>query len=102
MDTPGYVQECKTKPQITTDIEGTATMKSGKDSAKALLGGVLRNRFIVASDLLGELIRVTVHGAAPRPNAFIECLSLPLIAGIFSAWTFMTDLQIKEFCNKNK
>jgi 3-dehydrosphinganine reductase len=72
MDTPGFVNENKSKPAITAQIEGTASTASAEVAAKCLLAGALRGRYIIANDLIGELVRVVANGAAPRPNPLME------------------------------
>ena len=78
------------------EIEGQASTVTPKVAAISFLGGILRNRYVVTNDLLGELIRVTVNGANPRPNPIIEILSLPLLSTIFTIWTLVTDYTIKQ------
>ena len=102
MDTPGFARENESKPDITASIEGTASTVTSRQAARSLLGGILRNRYIICNDLLGELVRVTVHGPSPRPNAFVEILALPLISGIFVVWSWFTDVTIKGYFKKSR
>jgi 3-dehydrosphinganine reductase len=72
MDTPGFRVEESTKPEITGQIEGTASMASAGTCADVLLAGVLWGRYYITNDVLGEMIRISVHGASPRPNLLAE------------------------------
>ena len=100
MDTPGFEQENKTKPQITADIEGTASTMSSKDAARLMLAGVLNERFMITNDYLGELIRIYANGTAPRPNIISESLALPLLSLIFSIWGIFMDRKIKKIADQ--
>jgi NAD(P)-dependent dehydrogenase (short-subunit alcohol dehydrogenase family) len=102
MDTPGFANENLTKPAITASIEGQASTVTAEEAARALIAGVLHERYVISNDLLGELIRVVVNGANPRPNSITEILSIPLLSFIFAVWTFVTDLQISNFYRKQK
>jgi hypothetical protein len=103
MNTPGFDKEKQVKPKITSDIEGQASLVSSREAARSLLGGLFRNRYIICNDVLGELVRVSVNGAAPRPNPILELLSAPLVNAIFAIWVWFTDEHIiRSFQCKTK
>jgi hypothetical protein len=102
MDTPGFQNENTAKPKITAQIEGQASTETPAQAAKCLLSGVWRNRYLISNDLLGELIRVSVNGPAPRPNPIPEILALPLLAIIFNVWSWFTDWEIRSYFKKVK
>ena len=68
----GFEEENKDKPKITKEIEGASTLIGASSAAQSLLGSILKGRYYISNDLLGELARVSVHGGAPRPNLIWE------------------------------
>ncbi|KAJ3072205.1 3-dehydrosphinganine reductase [Podochytrium sp. JEL0797] len=97
MDTPGLVVEGETKPEITAQIEGTASTATPDHAARALLAGILNKRFLICNDILGELIRVSANGGSPRPNPLTEAIASPVVAFAFSIWSVMTDMEIASY-----
>ncbi|KAJ3329145.1 3-dehydrosphinganine reductase [Kappamyces sp. JEL0680] len=102
MDTPGYEEENKGKPAITKEIEGTAGLATAAQASKDMAGALLSERYYCTNDLLGELIRVSVHGGAPRPNLMFEVLASPLLAIVFSVWAVATDMDISAHFKAKK
>ncbi len=97
MDTPGLIEETKLKPFVTNKIEGTVAVLPPSQAAKALVGGLLRHRYTICNDLVGEIVRVVGQGPVPRPNPILEAFSLPLFAGALGIWGWMTDGDIKKY-----
>ncbi|KAI8916905.1 hypothetical protein BC831DRAFT_485576 [Entophlyctis helioformis] len=101
IDSPGFAEENKTKPAVTVAIEGQDVPASARSVAQFLLAGVLNERFYITNDFLGELARVSVQGAGPRPNLIPEILMLPLTGLIFSVWSMYADYTIgRHFASK--
>jgi hypothetical protein len=97
MDTPGLVEENKLKPFVTNKIEGTVAALPPSQAAKALVGGLLRDRYTICNDLVGEIVRVVGQGPVPRPNPILEYLSLPIFAMALGLWGWMTDGDIRSY-----
>jgi 3-dehydrosphinganine reductase len=108
MDTPGYEEENKSKPNITKEIEGSSATCSPKDAARYLLSGMLNERYwhliryYITNDIVGELARTCVHGGQPRPNTTIEILASPLLNVVFVIWSWVTDMDIRNHFKKQK
>ncbi|KAI9330180.1 hypothetical protein BDR26DRAFT_841772 [Obelidium mucronatum] len=97
MDTPGFQIEGSTKPEITAQIEGTTSTATPEEAAKALLAGVLNNRYQISNDILGELIRIGAQGGVPRPNPITEALAAPVVSLAFTIWVMITEYEVKSF-----
>ncbi|KAI8843985.1 hypothetical protein BJ741DRAFT_660064 [Chytriomyces cf. hyalinus JEL632] len=100
MDTPGFVVEAETKPEITAQIEGTASTLSADDAAKALLAGIVNKRYLISNDVVGELTRIVANGGAPRPNPFTEAIAAPVLSLAMSGWSLLADMEVRDFFKK--
>ncbi|KAJ3282125.1 3-dehydrosphinganine reductase [Blyttiomyces sp. JEL0837] len=100
MDTPGFKHENEIKPEITAQIEGTSSTTTPIMAAQMLLAQVIKGRYVICNDLLGELIRVCANGAVPRPNPVTEALALPLISTILNIWVPMADFDVRNYFSK--
>ena len=72
MDTPGFVQENESKPEITRIIEGASATVTPTQAAQFMLASILNERYYISNDILGELARISVTGGAPRSNLISE------------------------------
>ncbi|KAJ3351846.1 3-dehydrosphinganine reductase [Entophlyctis luteolus] len=100
MDTPGFVQENITKPDITAKIEGQNATVTAEYAAKVMLAGIMNGRFLVTSEMLGELARVGANGGVPRPNPLTEALAAPLVFVIFAVWSALADYDVAQYFKK--
>ncbi|KAI8834534.1 hypothetical protein BJ741DRAFT_238848 [Chytriomyces cf. hyalinus JEL632] len=100
MNTPGFVEENKTKPEITCKIEGTDVAAEPDLVARALVGTVLNGRYAGTHDLLSELIRVAANGCGPRPNPISELLCVGLLSTILEVVFYMNEIQIMRHFKK--
>ncbi|KAJ3028888.1 UNVERIFIED_CONTAM: 3-dehydrosphinganine reductase [Siphonaria sp. JEL0065] len=91
-DTPGYVVENLTKPEMTKKIDGASALAQPDDVAKAFLAQLLKGRYLSTNDLITELLRVVNNGSGPRPNPFSESLCSGLLTFIFVFYFYFTDL----------
>ncbi|KAJ3251663.1 3-dehydrosphinganine reductase [Chytriomyces hyalinus] len=100
MNTPGFAEENKTKPEITCKIEGTDVAAEPDFVARALVGTVLNGRYAGTHDLLSELIRVAANGCGPRPNPVSELLCVGLLSTILEVVFYMNEIQILRHFKK--
>ncbi|VDB87978.1 unnamed protein product [Peniophora sp. CBMAI 1063] len=84
IDSPGYVEENKTKPAITRKIEESDTVATPDACAEGLFQGVQRGDFHITDTFNGEVFRTTARGATPWNNflrdliyGFIGTVALP-------------------------
>lgn len=78
IDTPGYENENKAKPEETRLIEGTATTSKPEDTARRLAAAIASGGFHHTEEAITYLLQVLCSGMAPRSNALLEFLLLPL------------------------
>jgi 3-dehydrosphinganine reductase len=87
---PGYIEENKTKPKITREIEGTDDGGTPEQVAVTLLRGrsasvydgvdlnpikgVQRGDFHITSDLLGNIFRSSTRGPTPQNNILMDAI----------------------------
>ncbi|TFK50618.1 oxidoreductase [Heliocybe sulcata] len=95
MTTPGYVEENRTKPQITTIIEEGDSPVTPQQAALALLQGIADGHTHISGDMITELFRAATRGSAPYHNFLYDCC-LDMVAFIATpVWRSMTDSKIR-------
>ncbi|KAF8312222.1 NAD(P)-binding protein [Clavulina sp. PMI_390] len=76
---PGFEEEKKTRPEITTKIEEGDTPMSPDEAAKVFLDGVKDGDVYISGDFLTSLFRASTRGSTPRVS-FVYDAILDLIA----------------------
>eukprot|EP00743_Colponemidia_sp_Colp-15_P006429 GILK01006919.1.p1 GENE.GILK01006919.1~~GILK01006919.1.p1 ORF type:complete len:327 (-),score=45.05 GILK01006919.1:24-1004(-) len=87
MDTPGFAEENKQKPEDTRLIEGGGKLFTADQSAADLLLGLDRGYYQITQELPVELLRIGASGVCPRDNVFFDLMLapfLPLLSVILS------------------
>eukprot|EP00743_Colponemidia_sp_Colp-15_P005524 GILK01005941.1.p1 GENE.GILK01005941.1~~GILK01005941.1.p1 ORF type:complete len:343 (+),score=35.47 GILK01005941.1:29-1030(+) len=79
MDTPGFEEENKTKPEDTREIEGLSKPISAQQSALDLLTGLNRGYYQITQEFLIDLMLVGSASVTPRGNVWFDVLLAPLI-----------------------
>jgi len=87
---PGYEEECKTKPGISQEVEGTVEGYTPEQCAKILLKGkthlvlcayadgcpartgVTKGHFDIVNDFFGNVFRSSCRRGTPRRSYFVE------------------------------
>ncbi|KAI9204084.1 uncharacterized protein BJ171DRAFT_507594 [Polychytrium aggregatum] len=100
IDTPGYAEEMKTKPELTKTIEGVAGLLSPEHCAEVMLALILHDRPLIASDLLGEILRIYAQSMCVRPSPVTEGLALPLLNVIQIFWNFFAEQDCAKYGRK--
>ncbi|CAB4445907.1 unnamed protein product [Rhizophagus irregularis] len=97
IDSPGLQQENKTKPKITSEIEGDDVALSPDQAAKALYKSLCKGHFHITSDLGGNICRVASKGAVSPTNNFIVDSLLSAFAWIGGIpFRYMIDKKVKD------
>jgi 3-dehydrosphinganine reductase len=99
----GYQAENTRKPAITRLLEdGEASDPSPASRAKTLLNGIRKGRFMISSDMITDIIRVSSLGISPA-NFWPKDLIL-LVAGwlFLPLWRWWADRQVLSFASKTK
>lgn len=69
MDTPGYEEEMKVKPEATKQIEAMESLQSAEDVARALIHSMAKHEFaLYGGNLSGYFLGRMAHGLAPNGN----------------------------------
>uniref|UniRef100_A0A2P2JX18 3-dehydrosphinganine reductase n=1 Tax=Rhizophora mucronata TaxID=61149 RepID=A0A2P2JX18_RHIMU len=81
-DTPGLVEENKSKPQLTSVIAGSSSMMKADEVAKKALDGIKSGSFIVPCNFEGILLSIATPGLSPQRSflmAFLEVVAAGII-----------------------
>ncbi|CAM1505451.1 Fc.00g110880.m01.CDS01 [Cosmosporella sp. VM-42] len=84
--TAGYVQESKTKPEITLILEKDDPKQTPEDVAEKAIRGLERGEYSVTVAFLGQLMRWGVMGGMFRNNWIVDILGAWLVQLI---WIFV-------------
>ncbi|EIW65651.1 hypothetical protein TREMEDRAFT_70510 [Tremella mesenterica DSM 1558] len=96
IDSPGFVEENKTKPEITKKIEEGDSPISPEECSRLLIRGLNKNHYQIISHLVTDLMRMTSKGAVPGNNVVVDFF-LWLISGPgVPVWRMITDWQIRR------
>jgi len=101
-DTPGFVEERKTKP-----VENRACFPDdpykAEEVAEACIYGFLKGDYHVQSpDFLQNLLVQSMTGVSPRINLVLEMLLAPLIYLVNAAIVLWFDYQAGKYARKQK
>ncbi|TDH68995.1 hypothetical protein CCR75_000924 [Bremia lactucae] len=96
IDTPGYVEENRTKPSETKTIEGVSELVHPDKVAQSLINGVSDGLFSITNDPMVFILRVLANGVAPRYNTMLETVLLPLVVPIQVGFGFFMDYIVTQ------
>ncbi|CAG8453899.1 8484_t:CDS:10 [Funneliformis caledonium] len=71
INSPGLKEENKTKPKISSDIEGSNTELKPDEAAKILYKSLCKGEFFITSDFGGDLCRAANKGPVTPSNNFV-------------------------------
>ncbi len=97
IETPGYAEENKTKPEITKAIEGSDTSdKTPKSRAISLLDGIKKDQFMITSDWATDLFRANALGSS-QCNFWPKDLFLLFLGWlIIPLWRMYSDYLVRK------
>jgi len=73
IDTEGFANENKTKPEETKILEGSSSTLSPDQVAESLLDGLKKGKFSITNEFITELMRVNTNGTfSPRYNIVVD------------------------------
>ncbi|CAI5701140.1 hypothetical protein KXD40_004280 [Peronospora effusa] len=96
IDTPGYVEENRTKPPETKTIEGVSELVHPDKVAQSLINGVSDGQFSITNDPMIFILRVLANGVAPRYNTMMETIMLILLIPIQVGFGFFMDFVVRQ------
>ncbi|KAJ3375544.1 3-dehydrosphinganine reductase [Allomyces arbusculus] len=82
MDTPGFEQEQKTKPELTKQLEKDDPILSPDECAKHFFNGVDKGHFQITTTFTGELLRCAGRMHAPANNVLDYFKALMALIGL--------------------
>ncbi|RLN52969.1 hypothetical protein BBJ28_00017457 [Nothophytophthora sp. Chile5] len=94
IDSPGFVEENRTKPVETKTIEGVSEPLHPDKVAQTLINGVSDGQFSITNDPMIFILRILANGVAPRWNTMMEAVLLPLIVPIQVGFGFFMDFTV--------
>lgn len=102
MDTEGFAQEEKTKPEITRIIEGSSKPLDPDQVAVQVIKDLNKGRQMIYTDFIGWVLSANMLGVSPRTLGFFQALVaifFALFGGIVN-WTIENDIR-KYFAKNN-
>lgn len=92
INSEGFLEEQKTKPEITMKIEGSESSDSSPESrAISLLKGIEKGQFHITSDFITDIFRVSMTGISRSNNFFLDTILLLIGWIVIGIWKFYVD-----------
>lgn len=96
----GFLEEERTKPSITRQIEGPSSVISAEECSDIIIKKLERGQGTITTDLIGWLLSCMVIGASPRVYGFFQVF-VALLLNIFGPIiSWFISREIKNFYNK--
>ncbi|XP_076884588.1 3-dehydrosphinganine reductase TSC10A-like [Bidens hawaiensis] len=97
-DTPGFAEENKKKPRLTSIIAGSSGVMKADEVAKKALNGIKSGSFFVPCNFEGFLLAIATAGLSPQRSylmAFVEVVFTGVlrIAGLCFQWTWYGSIE---------
>lgn len=97
-DTPGFAEENKRKPRLTSIIAASSGAMQADEVAKKALNGIKSGSFFVPCNFEGFLLSIATAGLSPQRSylmAFVEVISAGIvrIAGLCFQWTWYGSIE---------
>eukprot|EP01117_Protostelium_nocturnum_P006776 TRINITY_DN2433_c0_g1_i1.p1 TRINITY_DN2433_c0_g1~~TRINITY_DN2433_c0_g1_i1.p1 ORF type:complete len:333 (+),score=138.73 TRINITY_DN2433_c0_g1_i1:71-1069(+) len=103
IDTEGFAEEQKTKPEETKKIEGAASHMTPEQAAKILVKGFQSGNFATTAEFFpSELLRVVSHGISVRNNFLLDVFLAPILVLAAPLINNDTDGVVTASRNKSK
>ncbi|GLD94276.1 hypothetical protein PINS_up002887 [Pythium insidiosum] len=100
IDSPGYVEENKFKPEETKEIEGTSALVAPDAVADSLIAGLRDGQFSITNDSIINVLRLISNGVAPRNNTPLEVLLFPIAVLIQIGFGLFMDNVVTQSAKK--
>ncbi|CAM9018309.1 hypothetical protein WICANDRAFT_65861 [Wickerhamomyces anomalus NRRL Y-366-8] len=101
-DSEGYVEENKTKPEITKNIEGSSYPISCEKCANIIIDSLDRGFETITTDFIGWVLTTISLGLSPRIFGPLQAILGFIIALIAPIISWFIDRDIKNYFKKQK
>uniref|UniRef100_A0A1J3HDL9 3-dehydrosphinganine reductase TSC10B n=1 Tax=Noccaea caerulescens TaxID=107243 RepID=A0A1J3HDL9_NOCCA len=97
-DTPGFEQEQKKRPELTSIIAASSGSMKTKEVAKICLDGIKAGKFTVTCHFIGFLLSIASSGMSPQRSfwlAFVQVMfgGLIRLVGLFFQWDWYKTIE---------
>lgn len=97
-ETPGFAEENKRRPQLTSIIAASSGAMKADEVAKKSLDGIQSGSFMVPCNFEGLLLSVATAGLSPQRSylfAFVEVMTAGImrLAGLFFQWNWYGSIE---------
>ncbi|ANB15350.1 3-dehydrosphinganine reductase [Sugiyamaella lignohabitans] len=100
MATEGFVEEEKTKPEITRKIEGPSDARDPDIVAKEVIRDLERGQEMIYTDLIGWILSGLMMGASPRNWGIFQSIIAAVLVFFAPVWMFFVRKDIKDYFQK--
>ncbi|KAF1333552.1 3-ketodihydrosphingosine reductase, partial [Globisporangium splendens] len=100
IDSPGFVEEEKTKPEETKTIEGITELTHPDSVAQSLINGISDGQYSITNEVMIFFLRMIANGVAPRNNSMLEMVLLPIIVPVQMGFGLFMDFTVWQAANK--
>lgn len=94
IDSPGFVEENKTKPEETKSIEGVTAATHPDDVAASLINSIADGQYTSTNETMIFFLRMIANGVAPRVNTPLELILMPIVFVIQFAFGLIMDITV--------
>ncbi|CDS12489.1 hypothetical protein LRAMOSA04683 [Lichtheimia ramosa] len=96
IDSPGYINENKTKPEVTKVIEGVSAAMAPADCANALIQGLEADHYMITTEFIAEVLRSATRGVNPSNSFILDTLMAIIAQPIGSIYALYMDHVVKH------
>lgn len=97
-DTPGFQEEQRKRPELTSIIAASSGSMKTKEVAKICMDGIKAGKFTVTCHFVGYLLSIVTSGMSPQRSfwhAFNKVMfgGLVRFVGLFFQWTWYNTIE---------
>ncbi|VVT55415.1 uncharacterized protein SAPINGB_P004585 [Magnusiomyces paraingens] len=102
IDTEGFENEEKTKPEITKQIEGPSDVMNPDKCAELILSRLDSGQQMVHTDAIGWILNGLMLGSSPRTHGVFLTLTGFILSLVVPIWNLIVNNQIKTYFKKRE
>lgn len=98
MDSPGFEEENRTKPDVCKRIEGNGKLLTPDEAARVCIKGMSAGHYYITTETLFDILLVATSGSIPRANPIFDfIMAVPSVLA-----NFAFDLVVRYETRKTK